>query len=300
MTLPASHPEYEALKRRHAEAREALRSALDEWHRMSTEIRPHLTHAYATHFGELERELQFKALESAELFRRVELLSIKVARGEKLTPEIIDLVNTVVDREYAKFRRRVREAFDMDAEQRERSAVRRETGDDDEELVKLYRTLVKRMHPDAAGANAPGTEAWHTMQNAYRDRNVSQLRALMAVLGVEDGQGADTSSWDLERWTVETDLLERRLDVERRKLERLRRQEPFTYALDLEDASWRERHAAELRKAIAAKDKEIAENREHYREITGGDVPSGTDVVRSAEEQTFDEDFMKNTYFGQR
>lgn len=300
MTAPVLHPEIEAMKQRHANARVALRAALDEWHRLSTEERPRLTHAYAQHFGELERELQYKALDSAELFRRVELLSIKVARGERLTKEIVDLVNTVVNREYAKFRRRVREAFDMDAEQRERAAEHRETVQDDEELVKMYRTLVKRMHPDTAGADAPGSEAWHTMQNAYRDRNVSQLRSLLAVLGVDDETSSDTSAWDVERWTVETDLLERRLDVERRKLDRLRRQEPFTYAADLDSDAWRAQHAEDLRNAIAAKDKEIAENREHYREITGGDVPPGTDVVRTADERTFDEDFMKNTYFGQR
>lgn len=300
MTLPQIHPEIEEIRSRYHAARFDLRAAVEEWHRLSNEVRPRLHATYQHYFGDLERELQFKALEGAELFRRVELLSIKVARGERLTPEIIHLVNQVVDKEYAKFKRRLREAFDMDTEQRERAAQQRVDLHDDEELVKMYRTLVKKLHPDAIGENAPGSEEWHRVQIAYRDRNVSQLRSLLTVLGVGDQDDHATDDWDIERWKAELDEIERRLQIEERKLGRLRRQDPFVIEGELDDEAWRKQHAADLRAAIADKDKEIAENREHYREITGGEVPQGTDVVKSKDAQTFDEDFMKNTYFGQR
>ncbi|MBK6291651.1 MAG: hypothetical protein KA339_03425 [Candidatus Kapabacteria bacterium] len=300
MTLPQIHPEIEEIRSQYQTVRSDLRAAVEEWHRLSNEVRPRLNATYQHYFGELERELQFKALEGAELFRRVELLSIKIARGERLTPEIIDLVNQVVDKEYAKFNRRLREAFDMDVQQRERAAQQRVDIHDDEELVMMYRTLVKKLHPDAVGANAPGSEEWHRVQNAYRDRNVSQLRSLLAVLGVNETEDHITDTWDIERWKAELDILEKRLQIEERKLNRLRRQDPFVIESELDDEAWRTRHTKELQDAVSEKEKEIAENREHYREITGGEVPQGTDVVKSKEDQTFDEDFMKNTYFGQR
>ncbi|MBK7034448.1 MAG: hypothetical protein IPH49_14570 [Ignavibacteria bacterium] len=159
MTLPQIHPEIEEIRSQYQTVRSDLRAAVEEWHRLSNEVRPRLNATYQHYFGELERELQFKALEGAELFRRVELLSIKIARGERLTPEIIDLVNQVVDKEYAKFNRRLREAFDMDVQQRERAAQQRVDIHDDEELVMMYRTLVKNSTPMLLGPTLPARKS---------------------------------------------------------------------------------------------------------------------------------------------
>lgn len=300
MTLPLIHPEIEQLKRRYLEAQHALRVAVEEWHTLSTEVRPRLNATYDRFFGELERDLQFKSLASAELFRRVELLSIKVARGEQLTAEIIDLVNSVVDKEYARFNRRLHEALGMDSEQRERAAQQRVDHHEDEELVSMYRTLVKKLHPDAAGEDSPGSAEWHRLQNAYKNRNVSQLRSLLAVLGAGDSDGHITDDWDLDTWNREVHTIENRLHAEERKLTRLRGEEPFVISEMLNDEVWREQHRKELKTALDIKEKEIAENRIHYRELTGGDVKNGTNVIATKEEQRFDEDFLKNTYFGQR
>lgn len=294
------HPEQTELAARFAAAKRGIREALEEWHRLSTIVRPKLNATYATYFGELERRLQIAAVASSELARRVELLSIKVARGERLTSEIVTLINTVVDKEYARYHRRLREAFDMTVDERSRAAELRIDATDDAELVNMYRSLVKRLHPDATGSDAPDGAYWHRVQTAYRDRNVSQLRALLSVVGAADVDDAQTSSWDLGKWQHEVDVLEQRRDVEERKLRRLRMQEPFVHETELDDEVWRAAHVRELELAIHEKEREIAEHREHYRALTGGDVPPGTDVARTKEEQTFEEDFMKNTYFGQR
>ena len=294
------HPEQTQLADRFAAAQRGIREALEEWHRLSTVVRPRLNAAYESFFGELERQLQVTAIASSELTRRVELLTIKVARGERLTPEIIALINQVVDKEYARYHRRLREAFDMTVDDRNRAAASRIDATDDAELVNMYRSLVKKLHPDAnADASEDGTY-WHRVQAAYKDRNVSQLRALLSVVGAADVDDTQTASWDLDRWHREVEVLERRRDVEERKLRRLRTQEPFVHEAELEHASWRDAHMRELQSAIAEKEREIAENREHYRELTGGEVPTGTDVTKTKDEQTFEEDFMKNTNFGQR
>lgn len=294
------HPEQTELAARFAAAQRGIREALEEWHRLSTIVRPRLSAAYETYFGDLERRLQIAAVASSELARRVELLSIKVARGEHLTSEIITLINTVVDREYARYHRRLREAFDMTSDERNRAAASRIDATDDAELVNMYRSLVKKLHPDATGTDETDGTYWHRVQNAYRDRNVSQLRALLSIVGAADVDDAQTSSWDLDRWQQEVDVLERRRDVEERKLRRLRMQEPFVHETELDDETWRASHLRQLQSSLNEKEREIAEHREHYRALTGGDVPSGKDVTRTKDEQTFDEDFMKNTYFGQR
>jgi len=297
------HPDIAPLRDRLRELRIELRSAVDDWHRLSTEVRPRLHALYHSHFGELERELQRSALAAAEMFRRVELLSIKHERGEKLTREIVDLINDVVDREYARFTMRVKEAFDMDQRQRDDAERARQGAPSDHELVSMYRTLVKQLHPDVAETNqadAGNEVVWHQVQSAYANRNAGQLRSLLTVLGVNDALSREADEWGIERWREEVEALERRLGLEQRKLRRLRAEEPFTMERDLEDEAWRARHRDELVRAIARKQDELRDSEKRYADLTGGLLPSGENPTKTKQERTFEEDFMTNTYFGQR
>lgn len=297
------HPDIAPLRDRLRELRIQLRAAVDDWHRLSTEVRPRLHALYHAHFGELERELQRSALAAAEMFRRVELLSIKHERGEKLTREIVDLINEVVDKEYARFAMRVREACDMDQRQRDDAARARQGAASDHELVIMYRTLVKQLHPDVTGtadADAATDAFWHQVQNAYANRNAGQLKSLLAVLGVNEALTRESDDWSIDRWRAEVDAIERRLGLEQRKLRRLRTEEPFTMERDLEDELWIERHRRELQLAIARKNDELRDSEKRYSDLTGGLLPAGENPTKTNQERTFEEDFMTNTYFGQR
>jgi hypothetical protein len=251
----------------------------------------------------LERELQEVALAAAEMFRRVELLSIKHERGEKLTAEIVDLINQVVDKEYARFTMRIQEAFRMNESQREDAARRREAEGSDTELVSMYRTLVKQLHPDVA-EGAPEESGddtiWHQVQQAYSTRNAAQLRSLVTLLGADAALDRESNEWGIDRWQSEVVSLEQRLAVEQRKLLRLSLEEPFTMAADLENEVWRQQHRDELLRQIALKHNQLRESHRRYDELTGGLVPPGHNPTKSKQDVTFDEDFMTNTYFGQR
>lgn len=297
------HPDIAPLRDRLRELRIELRSAVDDWHRLSSEVRPRLHALYHAHFGELERELQESALAAARMFRRVELLSIKHERGEKLTRAIVELINEMVDKEYARFTMRLREAFDMDQRQRDDAARARQGAASDHELVSMYRTLVKQLHPDVTGiaaADAATDAFWHQVQNAYANRNAGQLKSLMTVLGANEAHWDESDEWGIDRWRQEVETIERRLGLELRKLRRLRAEEPFTMERDLEDEAWRNRHREELRLAITRKKDELQESERRYADLTGGLLPSGENPAKTKQERTFEEDFMTNTYFGQR
>lgn len=295
------HPDIQKLRSRLIELNVELREAMDDWHRLSIEIRPRLHSMYQQYFGDLERDLQITALRSAELFRRVELLSIKVSRGEVLTKQVVDLINQVVDSEYARFAMRIREAFDMDMEQRERSAKHAQEHLADGELVKMYRTLAKQLHPDSTGDDSLDTATvWHRVQQAYASKNVSQMKSLLSLMGADDMIKGQATDWDVDRWQLEVEKMETRVRVEQRKLRKLRSEEPFTMEHLLDNESWRSSHRRNLEQAVSAKQHEISENTARYTELTGGSLPPGSEVVKSKEQQSFEEDFLTNTYFGQR
>lgn len=304
MTSPSTHPEIARLREQCARHRASLREVAEEWHRLSAIERPRLLSIYDRHFGDLEKERQKLALEGAEIFRRVELLSIKVARGERITPDIVQMVNMIVDKEYARLRQRMREAFDMTAYERDRATSERGDDAEDGELVKMYRTLAKRLHPDAVGDHPELSGVWQRVQDAYRDKNIRQLQSIVDLLNADDAAAGEMEGWDIERLSREAERLDARLRMERRKLDRLRGQEPFILAQDLENENWCTWHRRDIEQSIAAKRREIEEHRMRYREITGNDAP-GSAAGESTqngndEQQNFERDFMEKTYFGSR
>jgi len=300
MCAPVLHPEIQQLQRQCSDLRGRIRAAVEEWHQRSTVERPRLAALYDRYFGALERDYQRLAVQTAELFRRVELLSIKVARGERLTPDIIENVNRVVDKEYARFHRRLHEAFDMTSEQRNAQAAAQAEQHDDDELVKTYRVLVKKLHPDAVGQASDVDPLWQQVQDAYTSRNLQHLRSILSMLEADVSSDQTTQGWSIERLQREVGLLTSRLDMERRKLTRLRASEPLSLADQLTDASWRDAYELDLRARLVAKQREYDETQRRYIEITGSDVIPGVNPNRSAEERDEERDFMEHTYFGAR
>jgi hypothetical protein len=293
MAQPVVHPDVLGLRDEVLQLRESLRRCSEEWHWLTVVERPRLTALYETHFGKLERKLQYLAVENAELFRRIELLSIKIARGERLTEETVSYVDMVVDREYARFRKRVREAFDMTPEQRNAAA---HAGSQQGELVSMYRTLVKKLHPDSGVSSGSTSETWHHVQAAYAAGNVAQLASLLAVLESRVADEHTFMSMDLDRLIEERDRLQAHVRREQRKLAKLQNDEPFVHAPLLEDSSWQDAHKATLLSEIDAKLHEWNKNKERYKEITGSGSLPGTRNTSSED----DDDFMNATYFGQR
>lgn len=62
------------------------------------------------------------------------------------------------------------------------SAASRKADQRDADAKQLYRQLAKRLHPDMNGGLSPEeTEMWFEVQQAYEDRDLSRLEALLAI-----------------------------------------------------------------------------------------------------------------------
>lgn len=300
MSVPELHPEIEAIKSRTVKLREQLRCVLQESHRLSTEERPRLNALYHSLFGQLEHLLQDRTLKSAEIRRRVELLRVKFERGERLSKEVIDLINVVVNREFARFKRRVQEAFQMDDSDRQRNANGTHNGAAESELVNMYRVLAKKLHPDAAGESIHTVADWHHVQELYRKRNVAQLRSIITALGADEVSNAVTQNWDLQSWEREVNAIELRLGAEERKLQRMLQDEPFKLSHKIDDSEWHQQHRSSLLKLIEDKEREILDATIQYEQLTGGYLEDSHNPDSDEGQQKFRSDFMDSTYFGQR
>ncbi|NQW30163.1 MAG: hypothetical protein HQ472_06600 [Ignavibacteria bacterium] len=312
MPAPILHTETQELRKQLAELRRELRNLIEEGHILSTVERPRIVSMYDMYFGELEIEKQRLAVQGAELFRRVELLTIKYTRGEKITPEIVALVDEVVTKEYDRMRQRMREAFDMSSSERERSAMENLNSPDADELVSTYRILVKKLHPDANGSSGDIDSMWHRVQQAYMQRNTEKLKNLLSVLGADEEPAHDIRG--LEELQTEIEILKSKIRTESRKNVSVKQSEPFCFVDDLENGDWRFGHKRQLEKELAKLKSKIDESAIKYRELTGIDAviidghPSAhEESTRSRDKsanaqnnEAFNDDFKSNTYFSGR
>lgn len=275
---PIPHPEIEQLRQRCRELQEALQQTLQELFYLRTEVYPQLRRRYEHLFQDLERERHRVCLQAAQLRRRVELLLLKLQRGEPLTERTFALVEHIVEREFARFQQQEHPAEASPAPPK-----------DSPELPKLYRLLVKRLHPDATGAETEEFRRyWAALQQAYQERNLGQLRQLYCLLCGEPLETAAVPE-DAEALRRSIRQLEQRLAVERQRLESLRTEEPF--CLPLDDPDWIARHRQTLHEEIHRYNAEIAFYSELLRRIRSQTLPE--ELLRDPE---FAQQFMEQTY----
>lgn len=300
------HPEIEKLRARVAELRLQLRELHEEYYEIQTEILPELAEKYDLLFKKLEIEIQRKTLEASEISRRAEIFSLKLSRGEKLTAEMVKLVNIMIDREFRRFKKSLADAFDKTQEERNAEAEKNYAHEKVQplgatsEIPKLYRAIAKKLHPDAAGdVTDHFKKFWANVQDAYQKRNLQKLRALHQILCVEDQFSGkfESEKTELEALEKEVRQLEHKTESEQRKLARLKNTEPLTFKDHIHDEAWIAAQTKKLQQQLLKKQKEIDGANEILKEIIGGNWLQ----IQQAEEKKddpFDDDFMKNAYFG--
>jgi hypothetical protein len=323
----AEHPLVAELRERRTALVERLGEIVREVHHVKETVLPPLFAEYDKHFRALEIELQQATLTASELVRREELFRLKLERGEVLSAKMIEVVNTIVDREFARVRKRFREAFEQTGEEREKEATTRNTAqnmaESETELVKLYRAIVKKLHPDA---NTPLTNAdvspekrvntplqatvspvdqfWHSAQEAYKRKNLRDLQAVYDLVCLKEERENFTSGASAEEHLrLEISRLEGRLRVEERKLRDLTTSEPYTLREFLKSPTWRESECKKLSVQITEKQRESERSRVFLASIHAEAGFEWHDHAKTASEQeaeTFKNDFMENTYFNFR
>jgi hypothetical protein len=299
----SEHPLIEELKRRLADCRSGLLDLLEIWHTMQFEVQPRLMFVYESIFGDLEVEIQRKQKIAQELERRVELLSIKLQRGETLTKRTIDFVNKIVDREFDPPKKNGKDAKISSKQYNHSKNISRRhdtmSFKKKQELIevpKIYREIVKKLHPDVNGETETFKKYWDNIQAAYKTRNLQRLKLFKKTLCSDDINEIEVKA---EERTIRKEVidLELNINVEQRKIDRLKSQEPFSFENKLNDNIWIERRKRQLQDRIFHIEMQIKLHSRMLKSITGNEFES---IMTRLREKGFGEEFLESTYFNQR
>lgn len=268
------HPVIRELKDELKSCRSTLLDLLNEWHYLKEKATQSIMFTYETLFGDLEYEINRKGKTASELNRRVELLALKLRKGEKLSEDIIEYINKVVNNESFKNKNSNKnKEFNYsknDINEPIESIIEKEY-----EAPQLYRQLVKKMHPDVNGSNYYFNKFWHNVQDAYKSGDVERLRLFYeSICKTRINNFRDLKS---EEISLRTEIRQLQINIEKQKqkIKQVQHEEPYTLREKLNDKFWVERRKKTLQNRLTYIDRKINYNKKLLSNLTKGQVTFG-------------------------
>ena len=210
---------------------------------------PQIYNDYAIKIGCWEKELLEAEVAARRSKRRYALMQAQVNQGNAPQYENIE---TQLDEEFADWTERAEEAQAAYEQALAWHLARVPMAPaDTEELHKLYRTLMKRLHPDVhVGEDEKRAEYFALAQNAYRDGDLKVLRSLETATRrfdpKDDLEGEDNTN----ALATELELQEVERSAMQKQLEELENSEDMQLGKLLQDPDWVTARTEELKAAV--------------------------------------------------
>ena len=127
-------------------------------------------------------------------------------------------------------------------------------------MKEIYRTLVRRLHPDLrAAAGATVSVIWHEVQEAYQAKNLDRLETLLALTQMQEEAGAGQAS--LSQMRVALEELRRSLRSLQRSISDAKRQPAWGFSLTPYHVPLEKRLRRELEATLSRQRRELAQQR---------------------------------------
>lgn len=254
------------LKRKLDQLKIKLLDALDLWYYYQNDVSQQIMFNYDNLFGDLEDEIENKSQTAKELERKVELLQLKIKKGEMINDNTLKFVNLIVNREAKRVGgRSTTGQYSFHSKDNSNRVAQKNDNlknlscqvNDDYELPHLYRNLVKKLHPDVSGETADFHRFWDNLQLSYRSRDIIRLRLLSLTLcdnELESNVDNKNAEIVLKSQIYE---LEYNLRKQETQILNMKKQEPFSFEIKMNDKHWVAKRKNLLKEKIVQIDRRI-------------------------------------------
>ena len=213
--------------------------------------------------------LEYKAYEIEcailRLKRKAELIQVKKNRQEKIVlSEIEERLNT----EFAEYQARLNEQIEKMNEALERKRRIPLTREETREFKKLYRLIVRSLHPDInPDLDEAKRELFNNAVTAYKNGDIDGLRAISVIVTGQISPGEQSSP--VSQLVKEKERLSKLQQVIGEKIEAIKAEYPYTMKSLLMDPEQAEARKAEIESKIEQLSSTLDAYRAKLKEMLG-------------------------------
>ncbi|OYT14807.1 MAG: hypothetical protein B7C24_16360 [Bacteroidetes bacterium 4572_77] len=256
--------------------RDELNFTVNKWVNLQYEVYPKLTHQYTNLFGPLEYKLRNKSLTSEIMKIKTELLLSKIKEGVEITQQIYEEIDLVAQKQadYSSKNKdtpTVEESKDI-FDKMDHIAVNPllpiKRDSEQYGISKMYRDLVKRLHPDCNEKTSLFERYWAPVQGAYQNNNVERLSLYHKILCPYDYKNFREQQTQINQLCDHIRDLEMSLEREKSKIAKILETEPFSLQGKIENDRWISRRRQKLESQIFYAELSIRKNERKLRAIT--------------------------------
>ena len=189
-------PDDKKARERIKELKETLESLVFERDNIKLVVCENIKTKYLLTFGSLEYRIYEIYCKYLRLKRKRDMIQAKKNRQEKIKMEVIE---DKLDEEFADYKRKLDEKIGEINEALSRAKCEVLSEEDTKHLKKLYKNIVKRLHPDInPSVTDAEKELFYHATEAYKDGDLSSLQIIYDIVCAgDDIEGGNLSSKSL-------------------------------------------------------------------------------------------------------
>ena len=240
-------PDFEKLKNEVERMRTELSMLLLERDELQFVICKNIETEYMLKLGSIEYRAYEAQCLSLRLKRKIELIQAKKNRQEKV---IISAIEETLDIEFAEYQKRLDEQIKKMNDALKRSKAEVLTDEENKELKKLYRKIVKALHPDInPDVSQAQVQLFDNAVQAYKNGDLGTLRIIGEMVG--NNPLPEQHKDAMTQLVEERERLQGLLKSIRESIDNIKSEYPYTMKDILEDTEKTEQKKQELENILS-------------------------------------------------
>ncbi len=240
-------PEFVTLKAEMEKLRTEISMLLLERDELRLVICKNIETKYMLALGSLEYKAFELNCEVLRIKRKIDLIQAKKNRQEKI---VLSVIEELLDEEFAAFQRQLDEQIDKMNKAIDHSQGRPLTDEETKEIKKLYRSIVKSLHPDLhPEVTSAKIQLFQNAVQAYENGDLDNLRIISEM--VDDPVVPEHGENGLSILAKDKERLTKTLELIREQIANIKSEYPYTMKELVNDPGQVAEKRAELEEMIA-------------------------------------------------